>query len=108
MSKKRISPADLYGQWLHAQEEDTDTEMIFRPADHPLPPARGRTGLELCADQTCNYLGIGRADRPEASEGSWQFDEQTGTLSIDLPDGTHQALAVGSVKKDKLILKKPS
>ena len=109
MPKKRsISKADLYGHWVHAHEEDTATEMVFRPASHPLPRARGRTGLELHADQTCDYLGIARDDRPETSGGTWRFDEHSATLSIDLPDGTHQVYGVVSVKKDKLILKKPT
>ena len=107
MPKAKTSKSDLYGKWVHAHEEDTDTEMVFRPPGHPLPPSRGRTAFELRNDETCAYLGIGRDDRGEASSGSWRFDEQTSALSLNLPDGTHQVFPVASADKEKLVVKKP-
>jgi hypothetical protein len=48
----RINRELLHQQWVHAYEEDTPTEAVYRPAGYELPPARGRTGFELRPDQT--------------------------------------------------------
>jgi hypothetical protein len=34
-------------RWLHAFEESTEDELVFRPEGYPLPLARGRISLEL-------------------------------------------------------------
>lgn len=108
MLKRAISQSDLHGNWVHAYEEDTQTEMVFRPSSHPLPRSRGRTAFDLHEDKTCIFLGIARDDRHEPYSGSWDFDDQTATLSLHFPDGTHQVLSVESAKKDKLVVKKPT
>jgi hypothetical protein len=32
--------------WLHAPEESSDDELVFRPEGYPLRPARGRIVLD--------------------------------------------------------------
>jgi hypothetical protein len=50
-------------RWL--LEDAGDDELRFRPEDYPLPPARGRTALELAEDQaTFTALTPGPDDRP--------------------------------------------
>jgi hypothetical protein len=64
----------LRGRWVHSHEEDTDDEMVFRPADQPFPPSRGRTSFELRPDGTYVETSPGPADVPEESEGSWSLE----------------------------------
>jgi len=47
-----LDRAALQGQWVHAHEEDTDSELVYRPASYSLPPSRGRSALDLRADGT--------------------------------------------------------
>lgn len=108
MAQDKITQPQLLGHWVHAHEEDSSAEMVFRPASHPLPPARGRIAFKLQEDGTCDYLSIARNDRHEPSGGNWNFDEQTATLSLDLPDGTHQIFSVISAEEEKLVVTNPS
>ncbi len=91
------------GRWVHAHEEDTDDEMVFRPAAHPLPPSRGRTSFELLADGTYVEISPGPVDAPEESTGRWCLD------------GDRVVLAGGSDRKagkmissdvDRLVMRK--
>ncbi len=64
----------LHGRWTHSFEEDSGDEMVFRPAGHPLPPARGRTSIELRPDGTYVESAPGPVDVPGESSGSWSLD----------------------------------
>lgn len=57
-------------RWLHAREEDSEDELVFRPEGYPLPLARGRREIELHADgETFVARAPGADDRPvESSE----------------------------------------
>jgi hypothetical protein len=48
--------------------------MVFRPEGHPLPPARGRTSIELRPDGTYVESAPGPVDVPLASSGSWKLE----------------------------------
>ncbi len=43
----RINLDMLAQHWVHSHEEDTEEEMVFRPASYPFPPSRGRKSLQL-------------------------------------------------------------
>jgi hypothetical protein len=102
-----IRPELLHQQWVHAYEEDTPTEVVYRPAGHPLPPARGRQGFELRPDQTVTNIGIGRTDAPEETAGSWELEEkEVPVLRITLDTGESQAMKITSVEPDRLVLEK--
>ena len=64
----------LVGSWIHSHEEDTAEEMVFRPASHAFPPARGRLTLELRADDTYVESSPGPVDVPEESQGHWALE----------------------------------
>src|SRR5256885_16207397 len=64
-----FEPRLLNRRWVHAHEEDTDRQMVFRPAEVDLPPSRGRVAFELRPDGTFAESGIGPTDRPEAASG---------------------------------------
>src|SRR5260370_746002 len=52
-----IAPQLLQRRWMHSREEDTATEMVFRPASYHFPPARGRTGFALGPDKIDGDFG---------------------------------------------------
>ncbi|GAA1848475.1 hypothetical protein [Asanoa iriomotensis] len=64
-------PAALFRRWVHVREEDAAGVRVFRPADRPLPPARGRDGLEFRAGGIFAYLRPGPTDAPVAVVGRW-------------------------------------
>jgi hypothetical protein len=64
----------LVGSWTHSHEEDTEEEMVFRPASHAFPPSRGRLSLQLRADDTYVESSPGPADVPEESQGHWALE----------------------------------
>jgi hypothetical protein len=97
----------LHQQWVHAYEEDTPTEAVYRPAGYSLPRARGRTGFELRPDQTVTNIGIGPTDKPEEATGSWELEEDdVPTVQIRLNTGETQQLPILSVEKDRLVVRK--
>lgn len=98
-------PTALEGGWVHAHEEDTEDELVFRPATHPLPPSRGRASLELRADGSYEERAPGAADVPELSEGRWSLHGDR--LVLDAPGGKGRTVEVASVAGDRLVLRKP-
>ncbi|MEV0388887.1 hypothetical protein [Nonomuraea sp. NPDC050643] len=81
------TPPDIIGSWLHSFEEDTGTTAVYRPHDHPFPPARRvRRGLEFRADGTFVELRPGPDDRPRPVTGRWRFLED-GRVQVTFPDG---------------------
>lgn len=63
----------LAGSWIHSWEEDTDDVTVYRPADHPFPPSRGREGYEFLPGGALIYHGIGPADGPTNEPGRWEM-----------------------------------
>ncbi len=89
----------LEGRWVHSHEEDTDHEMVFRPATHSFPPSRGRTSFELRGDGTYVERSPGPVDVPEESSGSWSLDADR--LVIGDRDWR-----VAAIDDDRLVVKK--
>jgi hypothetical protein len=92
---------------VHVHEEDTDDEMVFRSADRPLPPARGRQRLEFRPDGTFLESAPGPADAPEERAGTWKLED--GKLVIEseqAPEG-RRVLEIASVDQDRLVVKRP-
>ena len=100
-----LSPRDLLHQaWVHSHEEDTATEMVFRPVNYAFPPSRGRTGYTFRADGTCVQFGPGPADRQISTAGTWSIDPDY-TIRI-VTAGPPQLLYVVTLGKDKLTVKR--
>ena len=93
------------GRWVHSHEEDTDDEMVFRPADRPFPPARGRSAFEFHPDGTYAETSPGPVDVPETSTGSWSLegDQLVLTSEGDAPD---QTLEITGAEADRLTIRK--
>ena len=106
MDRKPPDTDVLSQRWIHSYEEDTETEMVYRPASFPFPPARGRSGFELQADGSCSLIGLGPVDRPELTPGTWSIDnEETPSIRINCEGSTH-ALALSSVDPQRLVVRK--
>ena len=105
MTDDPVTPDRVVGRWMHSHEEDTEDEMVFRPADSALPPARGRMGLELREDGTFAEAGLGARDIPEEAVGSWVLEGQTITLSEGATQGVPREMEVVSAEKDRLVVR---
>ncbi len=101
----KVSKAALTGKWLHAHEEDTPTEQVFRPADHPFPPSRGRSGFELKPDGSAIEIGIAPQDGAKVTPGRWRLDPGS-KLKLDLGPGSSRELTVASVQANRLVVRK--
>ena len=98
--------ADLAGRWAHVHEEDTDDEMVFRPADAELPPSRGRMAFELRPDGSFAETGLGAADVPQEAAGSWTLDGDTITLSEGAVQGVPRQMEVVTAEPDRLVVRR--
>jgi len=95
----------LFGRWLHAHEEDSGDEMVFRPASAELPPSRGRRGLELHPDGSYAERRPGRDDRPQAASGSWRVEEDDWFV-VEGDGASRRAMRIVAAEPDKLVLRK--
>jgi hypothetical protein len=100
----------LVGTWLHAHEEDTATEAVYRPADFDFPPARGRRGYEFGPNHSGSYIGIAARDGAARTSCKWRLRKTRAGLEIDLTfgDGRKEVLRVASLDKERLVLRKPA
>jgi hypothetical protein len=97
----------LRGHWIHSHEEDTPTEMVFRPARFPFPPSRGRQGFELRSDGSYVETGPGPADKPRSAQGSWRLeDDNKLALYTGQGRGAGRVLEVASATPDRLVIRK--
>ena len=107
MSNK-VEKATLAQRWVHSHEEDSDTEMVFRPASYKFPPSRGRTSLELRPDGSLTESGPGPSDRSESTKGTWLLDADN-KLVLNQGPQHHQrsrVLTLVSANGDRLVVKK--
>ena len=103
---KDALPELLQRRWLHSHEEDSDTEMVFRPASFKFPPSRGRAGFDLKPNKSYIDIGIAPADGPQESRGTWKLrDDQLELFKSASPTPT-RTLQIVSADKDRLVVKK--
>ena len=70
-------------EWVEIREDSKDGTLVFRPADYPVPPARGRRHLMLAKEGRGQALDAGPTDRLESfGEGDWSIDGQILRLNI--------------------------
>ncbi len=103
----RIQREVLHRRWVHAHEEDTDDEMVFRPAEYELPPARGRMAFELRPDGTFSEAGIGPADLPDRAQGTWDLTaDESIVLGEGAPGGVPRIMPIAAADEQRLAIKK--
>jgi hypothetical protein len=103
----KLTPEVLQQRWVHSHEEDTDTEMVFRPATFNFPRSRGRKAFELRQDGSLLESGIGPTDRPQEMEGTWRVeDEDRLALHMAQRGEPERVMRILSADKDRLVVKK--
>ena len=96
----------LTRRWLHSHEEDTAEETVYRPADYPFPPSRGRMGFELRPDGTLVRIGIAARDGVTAQPGHWSVSEGDSPELALRSGGSEEVLRVKAVDADRLTIRK--
>ncbi len=91
----------IVGRWVHAHEEDEAGAQVFRPASHPLPPARGRQGFELRQDGGLVERHPGPVDVPVESSGSWEL---RGDELVLRGEGGVRVLRITAAEPDRLVV----
>jgi hypothetical protein len=100
--KVEASLKSLLRHWVHSHEEDHEGVTVFRPADFPFPPSRGRRGFELRAGGAAALSPLGATDRIETAPGEWKLEGSRLTISQDSPKGFTETMNIVSVSGDKL------
>ena len=95
----------LHGRWVHSHEEDTDTEMVFRPSTHDFPPSRGRTSFELRPDGSYSERSPGPVDVPDESTGSWSLEGDRLILGAE-GDRPGHAWEIAAADEDRLVVRR--
>ena len=101
--------SDVLAQhWVHSHEEDSDTEMVFRPASYKFPPARGRSFFDLKPDGNLTEGGPGPTDRSEAQEGKWKLDGGKNLVFYQgaKSDQPSRVLQLAAADRNRLVVKK--
>ncbi|MCI0535000.1 MAG: hypothetical protein L0Z50_07215 [Verrucomicrobiales bacterium] len=97
----------LTRHWVHSHEEDTPTEMIFRPVEFKFPPSRGRASFELLADGTLIDHGIGAGDAVTETRGTWrESPDGELILSHGATKKPARLLKIVSARRDRLVVRK--
>jgi hypothetical protein len=96
----------IQGHWIHAHEEDSESELVFRPAGDPLPPSRGRISFDLRPDGSFSERSPGPVDLPVDSSGRWSLDGDRLVLRGE-DGGTRHEWTVAVAAGDRLRLKRP-
>jgi hypothetical protein len=96
---------NLSGQWIHSFEEDTSTEVVYRPANFPFNRSRGRTEFVLNPNGKIINNSPGQTDLPEATAGDWHIEGER--LFLDYGQGIGESHRIKEVTAEKLILFKP-
>lgn len=97
----------LHRTWMHSREEDTDTEMVFRPEGYNFPRSRGRTGFTLKPDGALAEIGIAPTDAQQTTAGRWELED--GIKLVFYQDSESESTKVMQVvhaDKDRLVVKK--
>ncbi len=103
---KTTQPKALYQHWVHSHEEDTETEMVFRPATWDFPPSRGRTGFELKSDGSLIQTGIAPTDGPQESRGTWKLSDNQLLFYTQSKAKPARSLQIEQIDQDRLVVKK--
>ena len=94
----------LLGTWIHAHEEDTPGQAVFRGPTFPCRRARGRKGYQFLPGGKVIRMQSGAVDRAVSAEGT-SASEPTGRVIVKLPGQPDKQLDVISVDADRLVVK---
>jgi len=98
-------PVALFQHWIHVREEDEGTVRVYRPAAAPLPPARGREGIEFRRSGEVILYRIAPADGTTALAGRWSGQGQILDLLFSADATANHRLALVACRPDRLGLR---
>jgi hypothetical protein len=96
-----FDPAALIGDWVEVREEGGQGQIVLRPANSPIPPARGRRGLTIEQAGVVHARAPGADDRTTSTPGAWSIVGDR--LTIDAP-GWSGKYHVAQSSPEKLVL----
>lgn len=96
-----ITEPPLAGQWMHSFEEDHGDVVVYRPATHDFPRARGRDGLEFAPDGSFTEWAVGRGDAREPVPGRWRSGDGD-RVEVSTARGGDQVLEIVHLGPDRL------
>lgn len=96
----------LNRRWVHSHEEDTEGEMVFRPATHDFPPSRGRRFFECHVDGTVALGGPGPTDAPLEQAARWQLDGSRLVIYAESPSSPTRVMEIVAADDQRLIVRK--
>ena len=96
----------LARKWLHAYEEDTDGNEVFRPEGSAVAPSRGRDILDLRQGAAATKSIPGPDDRAKAVAQTWSLDKGRVLTLGSAGKGTRMAYEIVSIAEDRLVLKR--
>jgi hypothetical protein len=99
-----VDRAVLEKHWVHSHEEDTESELVFRPASYAFPRCRGRSALDLRSDGSYSESVPGPPALPETADGNRELDD--GRLRLKQADGSTRVLELVSATSDRLVVRK--
>jgi hypothetical protein len=103
----QVNQDALHQHWVHSHEEDTNTEIVFRPATYNFPRSRGRRSFELKPDGSLVEGGIAPDDRRQETQGTWELqDNDKLVLYTQSTSQPSRVMQIASVDKDRLVVKK--
>jgi len=93
---------------MHSSEEDTENEMVLRPADYDFPlTRRPRESLQLRPDGTLIKGSASPSDSVQEHKGTWRLeDDDELALYTSGEARPSQKLKIASIHDDRLVLKK--
>ena len=103
--RERDTERILRRRRIHSHEEDSNEEMVFRPAAYEFPPSRGRRSFELKPDGILAEGGIGPTDRPIETQGTWELRDDRLLLRGDRSESP-RVMRIASVDDDRLVVEK--
>ena len=107
MAKEKTLADQLCGEWLHSNEEDTESETVYRLADFDFPPTRGRSGFELQPDKTLKRIEIASRDGSQVVDGTWSIeknDNEDSLLALVTPDSSEEFVVL-NILPGKLVVR---
>ena len=96
----------LHQTWMHSREEDTDTEMVFRPEGYNFPRSRGRTGFDLRPNGALAEIGIAPTDAQQTTTGKWQLEDDKLLFYQGSDTVPGKVMQVIHADTDRLVVKK--